>query len=44
MENYTKQKKMIIPKIIVLIFLPPYSPELYPAENNMGKIRTSFFK
>ena len=29
---FHKSKKMEIPKNIILIFLPPYSPELNPAE------------
>ena len=30
--SFHKTKKLIIPKNIVLFFLPPYSPELNPAE------------
>jgi len=29
---FHKAKKLIIPENITLVFLPPYSPELYPAE------------
>jgi len=29
---FHKAKKLIIPEKITLVFLPPYSPELNPAE------------
>lgn len=29
---FHKAKKLIIPENIILVFLPPYSPELNPAE------------
>jgi hypothetical protein len=33
---FHKAKRLRIPKNILLIFLPPFSPELNPAEKNMG--------
>lgn len=35
-------KKLIIPKNIILIFLPPYSPELNPAEKIWQNLKRSF--
>jgi transposase len=33
---------LVIPKNITLLFLPPYSPELNPAENMWAKYKRSF--
>ena len=42
-----KAKPLIIPSYIVLLFLPPYSPELNPAEecglNLKGPLQTGCF-
>ena len=35
-------KKLIIPENIVLLFLPPYSPELNPAEKMWAKYKREF--
>ena len=35
-------KKLIIPENIVLVFLPPYSPELNPAEKIWAKYKREF--
>lgn len=40
--SFHKSKKLIIPKNIVLIFLPPYSPELNPAEKIWWQIKQEF--
>ena len=40
--GFHKAKKLIIPKNIVLVFLPPYSPELNPAEKIWAKYRRAF--
>ena len=39
---FHKGKKLIIPENIALIFLPPYSPELNPAEKMWGKYKRRF--
>ena len=39
---FHKAKKMIIPGNIVLIFLPPYSPELNPAEHMWQAFKREF--
>lgn len=39
---FHKAKRLKIPKNIVLIFLPPYSPELNPAEKMWQKIKRNF--
>jgi transposase len=39
---FHKAKKLIIPKNIILIFLPPYSPELNPAEKMWAKFKRTF--
>lgn len=39
---FHKAKRLEIPKNIVLIFLPPYSPELNPAEKMWQKIKRNF--
>jgi transposase len=39
---FHKAKKLIIPKNIILIFLPPYSPELNPAEKIWWQIKQEF--
>ena len=39
---FHKAKKLIIPKNIVLMFLPPYSPELNPAEKIWQQIKSEF--
>ena len=40
--KFLKAKKLIIPCNIVLIFLPPYSPELNPAEKMWAKYKRAF--
>jgi transposase len=39
---FHKAKKLIIPENIGLIFLPPYSPELNPAENMWAQYKRAF--
>lgn len=39
---FHKAKKLIIPENIVLVFLPPYSPELNPAENIWAGLKRKF--
>ena len=39
---FHKAKALVIPENIVLIFLPPYSPELNPAENIWAKFKRDF--
>lgn len=39
---FHKAKKLIIPANIVLIFLPPYSPELNPSEKIWAKFKRAF--
>jgi len=39
---FHKAKKLIIPNNIVLIFLPPYSPELNPAERIWQAFKREF--
>jgi transposase len=39
---FHKAKSLIIPENIVLIFLPPYSPELNPAENMWAIMKRKF--
>ena len=39
---FHKAKKLKIPDNIKLIFLPPYSPELNPAEKMWAKLKRSF--
>jgi transposase len=39
---FHKAKKLIIPNNIVLIFLPPYSPELNPAEHIWQAFKREF--
>lgn len=40
--RFHKAKKLVIPENIVLIFLPPYSPELNPAEKMWAKYKRMF--
>ena len=40
--SFHKSKKLIIPENIILIFLPPYSPELNPAEKIWWQIKKEF--
>jgi transposase len=40
--RFHKAKKLIIPKNIVLVFLPPYSLELNPAEKMWAKYKRAF--
>jgi transposase len=40
--RFHKAKKLIIPENIVLLFLPPYSPELNPAEKMWAKYKREF--
>jgi transposase len=39
---FHKANKLIIPENIILIFLPPYSPELNPAEKIWAKFKRDF--
>jgi transposase len=39
---FHKAKTLILPKNIALLFLPPYSPELNPAENMWGILKRKF--
>ncbi len=39
---FHKAKKLSIPGNIALIFLPPYSPELNPAEKVWAKLKRNF--
>jgi len=39
---FHKAKSLIIPENIALIFLPPYSPELNPAEKIWAKLKRTF--
>ncbi len=39
---FHKAQKLKIPKNIILIFLPPYSPELNPAEKIWAKFKRDF--
>lgn len=38
-----KSKDLVIPKNIMLILLPPYSPELNPAEQIWNLLRRNYF-
>ncbi len=40
--RFHKAKKLVIPENIALIFLPPYSPELNPAEKIWAKYKRAF--
>jgi transposase len=40
--KFYKAKKLIIPENSVLVFLPPYSPELNPAEKIWAKYKRAF--
>ena len=40
--SFHKSNKLIIPENIILIFLPPYSPELNPAEQIWEQIKQEF--
>jgi transposase len=40
--RFHKAKKLIIPNNIVLLLLPPYSPELNPAEKMWAKYKREF--
>jgi transposase len=39
---FHKGKRLVIPENIILIFIPPYSPELNPAEKMWQKIKRDF--
>jgi transposase len=39
---FHKADKLIIPDNIILVFLPPYSPELNPAEKIWAKLKRDF--
>jgi transposase len=39
---FHKAKALVIPENIVLLFLPPYSPELNPAENMWAILKRKF--
>ena len=40
--RFHKAKTLMIPENIVLVFLPPYSPELNPAEKMWAKYKREF--
>ena len=40
--RFHKAKKLIIPKNIVLVFLPPHSPEINPGEKIWAKYKRAF--
>ena len=40
--SFHKAKKLVVPSNIRLIFLPPYSPELNPAEKVWQKFKRAF--
>lgn len=40
--RFHKAKKLVIPENIVLVFLPPYSPELNPAEKIWAKYKRMY--
>lgn len=40
--RFHKAKRLIIPENIALVFLPPYSPELNPAEKMWAKYKREF--
>lgn len=40
--RFHKAKRLIIPENIILVFLPPYSPELNPAEKMWDKYKREF--
>lgn len=40
--RFHKAKKLLIPENIALVFLPPYSPELNPAEKIWAKYKREF--
>ena len=39
---FHKAKRLVVPKNIILIFLPPFSPELNPAEKMWAKFKRAF--
>ena len=39
---FHKAKRLKVPKNIILIYLPPYSPELNPAENMWARFKRDF--
>lgn len=39
---FHKSKRLKVPKNIILIFLPPFSPELNPAEKMWAKFKRAF--
>ena len=39
---FHKAKRLVIPPNVILIFLPPYSPELNPAEKIWAKFKRDF--
>jgi transposase len=39
---FHKANQLVVPDDIILIFLPPYSPELNPAEKIWAKFKRSF--
>ena len=40
--RFHKAKRLIVPENIVLVFLPPYCPELNPAEKIWAKYKREF--
>ena len=40
--SFHKAKKLKIPNNIKLLFLPPYSPELHPAEKMWARFKRAF--
>ena len=41
-DAFHKAKQLVIPSNIILIFLPPFSPELNPAEKMWSKFKRAF--
>jgi hypothetical protein len=40
--SFHKSKRLVIPENIALLFIPPYSPELNPAEKIWWKMKRAF--
>lgn len=40
--GWHKAKRLVVPKNIVILYLPPYSPEINPVENLWGYMRSHY--